>query len=69
VTRAPAEPKETNSFFRSFYAHVALARRGVEAREHTAQVPADVREERERRFREGDLPVLYCSPTMELGVR
>jgi Lhr-like helicase len=46
-----------------------VALRGVEAREHTAQVPADVREERERRFREGDLPALYCSPTMELGVR
>ena len=26
------------------------------------------RRERERRFREGDLPLLFCSPTMELGV-
>src|SRR2546426_7605414 len=26
------------------------------------------REEREDRFRSGDLPLLFCSPTMELGV-
>ena len=42
--------------------------RGVEAREHTAQVPDEEREEREERFRSAELPVLYCSPTMELGV-
>ncbi len=41
---------------------------GIEAREHTAQVSNDERIERERRFRAADLPVLYCSPTMELGV-
>ena len=40
----------------------------VEAREHTAQVPHDLRQERERRFRGAELPVLFCSPTMELGV-
>ncbi len=40
----------------------------LEAREHTAQVAADDRETREERFRQGTLPVLYCSPTMELGV-
>ncbi len=68
VTRAPVEPKETNAFFRAFYARVALDLRGIEAREHTAQVPSAVREEREHAFRDGDLPVLYCSPTMELGV-
>ncbi len=68
VTRATAEPQETNSFFRDFYARVALALRGIEAREHTAQVPAETREEREHAFRDGALPVLYCSPTMELGV-
>ena len=41
---------------------------GLEAREHTAQVPYEEREEREKRFREAELPVLFCSPTMELGV-
>ena len=29
---------------------------------------SDVREERERRFRNNELPVLFCSPTMELGI-
>ena len=40
----------------------------IEAREHTAQVPHEQRQEREHRFRDGKLPVLFCSPTMELGV-
>jgi Helicase conserved C-terminal domain len=68
VSRAAVVENESNRFFRDFYTHLALSLRGTEAREHTAQVPAAVREERERRFREGTLPVLYCSPTMELGV-
>ena len=44
----------------------------LEAREHTAQVESEIREERETRFRKGleptGLPILFCSPTMELGV-
>ena len=54
----------------------------LEAREHTAQVDTDIRVEREARFRKGlapqrviavavepsGLPILFCSPTMELGV-
>ncbi|ERS15418.1 hypothetical protein Q668_05675 [Alcanivorax sp. PN-3] len=40
----------------------------LEAREHTAQVDAEDREDRERRFRAGELRALFCSPTMELGV-
>lgn len=54
----------------------------LEAREHTAQVETEVRMDRETRFRRGTkpeevvegavrprgLPVLFCSPTMELGV-
>jgi hypothetical protein len=47
---------------------VAATGAGLEAREHTAQVQAEVREEREQRFRKAELPVLFCSPTMELGV-
>ena len=31
-------------------------------------MPADVRQQREERFRSADLPILFCSPTMELGV-
>ncbi|HEM7803028.1 DEAD/DEAH box helicase [Burkholderia cenocepacia] len=86
-----------NAFFAGLYSDVA-ARLGTpgdlpmafEAREHTAQVDALLRELRECRFRFGAndkahmaemagearvvnekrdfLPLLYCSPTMELGV-
>ena len=58
----------TNQFFVNHYQAIALDLKGVEAREHTAQVPSDERERREDAFRKAELPVLYCSPTMELGV-
>ena len=79
----------TNTFFRSLYQNVAglldsedRLLHQLEAREHTAQVDSDEREEREARFRKGlegecvvdgkiqpaGLPILFCSPTMELGV-
>jgi len=58
----------TNPFFVNFYKSTAAKMQGLEAREHTAQVPYEDREEREQKFREGTLPILYCSPTMELGV-
>lgn len=90
--------KRTNDFFTTQYQAVAdvLAQRdrslfGLEAREHTAQVDAELRALREIRFRFGEseqvrlgtelkddahqlgesnrfLPVMFCSPTMELGV-
>ena len=69
--RVPTLPKgggRTNRFFVDFYQYIAGELIGVEAREHTAQVPYKTREDREKRFREGDLPILFCSPTMELGV-
>ena len=68
VPRLPTEGGRTNPFFVDFYHTVATDIHGLEAHEHTAQVPSDVREERERLFRSGELPILYCSPTMELGV-
>ena len=79
----------TNDFFLNLYENIASILNSndrllhqLEAREHTAQVDADVREEREVRFRKGlqrekivdgklepaGLPILFCSPTMELGV-
>jgi len=58
----------TNPFFVEFYRNAAAENVGLEAREHTAQVDYEKREEREQRFREGKLPILFCSPTMELGV-
>ena len=57
-----------NDFFVEFYRTVADSLVGMEAREHTAQVPSEEREKREDAFRENRLPVLFCSPTMELGI-
>jgi ATP-dependent helicase YprA (DUF1998 family)/very-short-patch-repair endonuclease len=57
-----------NPYFRALYAETAKALVGLEAREHTAQVEASKRQKREAEFSEARLPVLYCSPTMELGV-
>jgi hypothetical protein len=65
-TKTPSE--WVNNFFTNFYSAMASTITGLEAREHTAQVPYAQREEREQAFKRGDLPVLYCSPTMELGV-
>lgn len=52
----------------NFYRSVAGGCRGLEAREHTAQVPYEEREKREKDFGNATLPIMYCSPTMELGV-
>lgn len=68
VSRAPEGGLPTNPYFREAYESMAQDLAVLEASEHTAQVPAELRQERERRFREGTLPVMYCSPTMELGV-
>ena len=67
VPRAP-EGAPTNRFFVKLYRDTGAYLSGIEAREHTAQVSYEKRMEREKRFRTGDLPILYCSPTMELGV-
>ncbi|MCP5056574.1 MAG: DEAD/DEAH box helicase [bacterium] len=69
--RVPREPKRglrTNPFFTGFYRGETNDLKNLNAREHTAQVPGDVRERRESEFRTANLPILYCSPTMELGV-
>ena len=57
-----------NQFFVDFYMHRATELKGLTASEHTAQVPNDKRKEREQQFKEAELPVLYASPTLELGV-
>ena len=79
VEEITADDGPINAFFRNLYENVAALLdhddrllHQLEAREHTAQVDAEVREKRERRFRKGlepdGLPILFCSPTMELGV-
>ncbi len=57
-----------NIFFRDLYKDAAGALSGLFAREHTAQVAPEEREKREEAFRKAELKLLYCSPTMELGV-
>ncbi|MET7286454.1 protein kinase [Streptomyces sp. NPDC005573] len=57
-----------NSFFLKLYRETADALSGLFAREHTAQVAPEDREKREEAFRNAELKLLYCSPTMELGV-
>lgn len=61
-------PPEVNHYFVACYRSFVDLKCVLEAREHTAQVAPEDREEREERFRSGELPLLFCSPTMELGV-
>lgn len=61
-------PPEVNSYFVECYRRFVDLKCVLEAREHTAQVASEDREKRENLFRSGDLPLLFCSPTMELGV-
>jgi hypothetical protein len=68
VPRESAEGGRPNPFFVGFYRNTAAKLHGLMAREHTAQVPYEERIKREDAFREARLPVLYCSPTMELGI-
>jgi ATP-dependent helicase YprA (DUF1998 family) len=58
----------TNNFFKELYSTFDTRLLDVAAREHTAQVKDQEREEREKDFRSAKLPILFCSPTMELGV-
>jgi hypothetical protein len=57
-----------NSFFQEFYQSNTQKIQTMEGREHTGQVKTQARQEREERFRKGELASLFCSPTMELGI-
>lgn len=57
-----------NTFFQDFYKSIPLGTLNLEAKDHTGQVSKADREQREIDFREGRFPILYCSPTMELGI-
>ena len=57
-----------NIFFRDFYAAGGADLLDIKARPHTAQVSYEERKKREDDFRSAELPILYCSPTMELGI-
>ena len=60
--------QEANVFFSDFYRSAGPLLAGMSGGAHTAQVRAAKREEREHLFSSGQLPALFCSPTMELGV-
>ncbi|AIZ45146.1 RNA helicase [Deinococcus radiopugnans] len=68
VRPADSPPPRVNSFFLNLYRQPAAHFHHLHGEEHTAQIRADERERRERAFRAGELPALFCSPTMELGV-
>ncbi len=68
LARSVTIERPVNTFFHNFYLNAAERLTAVEGREHTGQVRQEDRVMREQRFRNGDLPVLYCSPTMELGI-
>ncbi len=67
-TYASGDGPRVNDFFRDLYRDTARELGGLVAREHTAQVAPAEREAREIAFRAAELKLLYCSPTMELGV-
>ena len=60
--------RKANQYFRQFYQSGARVLKSMEGREHTAQVSYADRIQREEAFINGKLDVLFCSPTMELGV-
>ncbi|MFN4180350.1 MAG: helicase-related protein, partial [Armatimonadota bacterium] len=67
VLREAAERK-VNQFFCRLYEELAIQIGKLWSGEHTAQVAYERRIDREDLFREGKLPCLFCSPTMELGI-
>jgi ATP-dependent helicase YprA (DUF1998 family) len=66
-SQSSAGPR-VNPYFLALYRQSPQRLHALRAREHTAQVPSDQRQKREDEFRDADLPLLFCSPTMELGV-
>lgn len=65
---ASATGSTPNKFFVELFRSRIQQLRGVSSREHTAQVPSQLRVQRENDFRAAKLPILFCSPTMELGI-
>ena len=68
IASANAAATRPNTYFQNFYKNIPLGSVVLEAKDHTGQVPKEEREKREADFREGIFPILYCSPTMELGI-
>ncbi|MFC1555022.1 helicase-related protein [candidate division KSB1 bacterium] len=60
--------REANRYFVQFYQQETSSLQHLNSGEHTGQTSQDNREMREQKFRDGELSVLFCSPTMELGI-
>ncbi len=59
---------KSNKYFSRLYKSGGRNLQGMLGGEHTGQVQTHIRAERENDFRNGRLPALFCSPTMELGI-
>jgi ATP-dependent helicase YprA (DUF1998 family) len=68
VPHVPDEGLRTNPYFVQLYRGDQRPLAHLKAQEHTAQIHSDERKLREQAFTEARLPVMFCSPTMELGV-
>lgn len=68
VPNTPEGGLRTNPYFVQLYKSNQQAFNHLKAQEHTAQIQSDERKVREQAFTTAALPVMFCSPTMELGV-
>lgn len=59
---------QINQYFKDFYKTDFAAGKTIRAGEHSGQLKNDQRIKFEDQFRNGDLSLLCCSPTMELGI-
>ena len=57
-----------NRFFQGLYQRDFPQAKRLEGQDHTGQLKAEMRIDREDRFRAGEISALFCSPTMELGI-
>lgn len=62
------QPKPANKFFKGIYKIDFKTLKALVAGDHTGQIGNELRQDREVKFKSGDLSALYCSPTMELGI-
>ena len=60
--------QKPNPFFQDLYKTDFAAMKSLVGFEHTGQLSNEYRKEREEKFRSGEISVLFCSPTMELGI-
>lgn len=63
-----ASAPHPSEFFRDLYQTDFSAQKQLIGSEHTGQLNTEQRQNRETKFRAGDISALYCSPTMELGI-